>query len=145
MWFSLRDGCGACPLRWRRSLPCRCSIGWGLSAKASAYPAQLSGGQKQRAAIARELAMDRRILFFDEVTSALDPMLVKEVLLVMRHLANGGMTMVVVTHEMNFAREAADRVIFMESGTVCEEGSPNELFARPRTERLRQFLGMLEY
>jgi ABC-type polar amino acid transport system ATPase subunit len=117
----------------------------GLGAKADAYPSQLSGGQKQRAAIARELAMDRRILFFDEVTSALDPMLVSEVLTVMRELSETGMTMVVVTHEMNFARSAADRVVFMDAGRVCEDGPPAEVLTAPRTEQLQRFLGMLEH
>jgi polar amino acid transport system ATP-binding protein len=116
----------------------------GLAAKADAYPSQLSGGQKQRAAIARELAMDRRILFFDEVTSALDPMLVNEVLAVMRELSETGITMVVVTHEMNFARSAADRVVFMDAGRVCEDGPPSEVLTTPRTEQLQRFLGMLE-
>ena len=116
----------------------------GLGAKAEAYPAQLSGGQKQRAAIARELAMDRKILFFDEVTSALDPILVQEVLAVMRELAQSGITMVVVTHEMNFARTAADRVVFMESGIVCEIGEADAVFASPQTEELKRFLGKLE-
>jgi ABC-type polar amino acid transport system ATPase subunit len=116
----------------------------GLGTKAGAYPAQLSGGQKQRAAIARELAMDRRILFFDEVTSALDPILVQEVLAVMRELAQSGITMVVVTHEMNFARTAADRVVFMHNGIVGEIGEADAVFASPRTEELQRFLGKLE-
>lgn len=116
----------------------------GLSAKAEAYPAQLSGGQKQRAAIARELAMDRRILFFDEVTSALDPVLVNEVLAVMRELAKSGITMVVVTHEMNFAHTAANRVVFMDAGRVCEVGEADATLSAPRTEQLKRFLGKLE-
>jgi ABC-type polar amino acid transport system ATPase subunit len=113
----------------------------GLDHKADARPAQLSGGQQQRVAIARSLAMDPEVMLFDEVTSALDPELVKGVLDVMTALARGGMTMVVVTHEMGFAREVADRVVFMDGGVVVEQGSPAELFDQPRTERLRSFLG----
>jgi ABC-type polar amino acid transport system ATPase subunit len=112
----------------------------GLSDKADAYPARLSGGQQQRVAIARALAMDPKIMLFDEVTSALDPELVGEVLAAMQQLARDGMTMVVVTHEMSFARDVADRVVFMDGGVIVEEGAPEEMFAAPRTERVRQFL-----
>ena len=113
----------------------------GLLDKASAYPAQLSGGQKQRVAIARALAMNPDILLFDEPTSALDPEMVGEVLAVMKQLAADGMTMVVVTHEIGFAREVATRVIFMESGYIVEEGTPEEVMVNTREERTRQFLG----
>jgi ABC-type polar amino acid transport system ATPase subunit len=112
----------------------------GLAEKAGARPAHLSGGQQQRVAIARALAMDPEVMLFDEVTSALDPELVKGVLDVMRGLAEGGMTMVVVTHEMGFAREVGDRLVFMDGGRVVEEGNPREVFAEPRSERLRDFL-----
>ncbi|MGN7453888.1 amino acid ABC transporter ATP-binding protein [Paenibacillus pasadenensis] len=112
----------------------------GLSDKADAYPAQLSGGQKQRVAIARALAMNPDIMLFDEPTSALDPEMVGEVLGVMKSLASEGMTMMVVTHEMGFAREVADRVIFMDGGYIVEEGPPEELFGRPRQERTISFL-----
>lgn len=112
----------------------------GLSDKASWRPAQLSGGQQQRVAIARALAMEPEVMLFDEATSALDPELVKEVLEVMRSLAREGMTMVVVTHEMGFAREVADRVLFVDEGLIAESGTPNELFSEPRTDRLRSFL-----
>ena len=112
----------------------------GLADKASAYPAQLSGGQKQRVAIARALAMDPDIMLFDEPTSALDPEMVGEVLAVMRQLADGGMTMVVVTHEMGFAREVADRVIFMDEGVIVEQGDPADIFANPREKRTIDFL-----
>ncbi|MEA2740764.1 MAG: polar amino acid transport system ATP-binding protein [Acetobacteraceae bacterium] len=112
----------------------------GLSDKADAYPARLSGGQQQRVAIARALAMDPKIMLFDEVTSALDPELVGEVLAAMQQLARDGMTMIVVTHEMSFARDVADRVVFMDAGVIVEEGAPEEMFASPRTDRVRQFL-----
>jgi ABC-type polar amino acid transport system ATPase subunit len=112
----------------------------GLSDKAGAYPARLSGGQQQRVAIARALAMDPKIMLFDEVTSALDPELVGEVLAAMQQLARDGMTMIVVTHEMSFARDVADRIVFMEGGVIVEEGTPDQLFFQPRTERVRQFL-----
>ena len=113
----------------------------GLEDKAKAYPDQLSGGQKQRVAIARSLAMQPKALLFDEPTSALDPELVGEVLEVMRQLAREGMTMVVVTHEMGFAREVADRVIFIDEGRVQEEGPPASFFDNPQNPRLREFLG----
>jgi len=112
----------------------------GLAHKADAYPSQLSGGQMQRVAIARALAMQPRAILFDEPTSALDPELVGEVLNVMRALAERGMTMVVVTHEMSFAREVADRVIFLDGGVVLEEGPPKELLINPRQDRTRDFL-----
>ena len=112
----------------------------GLADKAEAYPGQLSGGQKQRGAIARSLAMNPDIMLFDEPTSALDPEMVGEVLEVMKQLAADGMTMVVVTHEMGFAREVADRVVFMDDGYIVEEGTPDEVFGNPREERTRSFL-----
>jgi polar amino acid transport system ATP-binding protein len=113
----------------------------GLGDKVDEYPERLSGGQQQRVAIARALAMDPHVMLFDEVTSALDPELVKEVLDVMRELANEGMTMVVVTHEMGFARDVGDRVVFMDGGIVVEQGVPAEILSRPREERTRRFLG----
>ena len=112
----------------------------GLADKADAYPCQLSGGQQQRVAIARALAMDPEILFFDEPTSALDPELTGEVLKVIRQLADEHMTMVIVTHEMSFARDVADRVIFMDGGVIVEQGDPKEVINSPREERTRQFL-----
>jgi polar amino acid transport system ATP-binding protein len=112
----------------------------GLSDKADAHPAQLSGGQKQRVAIARSLAVNPDIMLFDEATSALDPEMVGEVLQVIRDLAAEGMTMVVVTHEMGFAREVADRVIFMADGLIVEEGTPAQLFGNPQQERTQDFL-----
>ncbi|APG87136.1 glutamine transport ATP-binding protein GlnQ (plasmid) [Sinorhizobium americanum CCGM7] len=112
----------------------------GLAEKASAYPRQLSGGQQQRVAIARALAMRPKVLLFDEPTSALDPELVGEVLSVMKDLARDGMTMVVVTHEIGFAREVADQLIFMDGGTVIEQGDPREMIANPKSPRTREFL-----
>ena len=112
----------------------------GLGDKLDAYPAKLSGGQQQRVAIARALAMEPKIMLFDEPTSALDPELVGDVLAVMKKLAEEGMTMLVVTHEMGFAREVADRVVFMYDGVVLEEGTPQEIFTAPKHERTRQFL-----
>ena len=112
----------------------------GLADKAGAYPAQLSGGQQQRVAIARALAMEPRVMLFDEPTSALDPEMVTEVLEVMKELEREGMTMVVVTHEMGFAREVGDRILFLEGGHILEEGEPDVLFAHPRQERTRLFL-----
>jgi len=115
----------------------------GLQDKADAYPARLSGGQQQRVAIARALAMRPALMLFDEVTSALDPELVGEVLEVMRRLAEEGMTMMVVTHEMAFAREAGNRMIFIDDGRIVEEGHPREMFASPREERTRRFLSAI--
>ena len=112
----------------------------GLAEKADAYPFQLSGGQKQRVAIARALALNPDILFFDEPTSALDPELTGEVLKIIRQLAKEKMTMVIVTHEMNFARAVSNRVIFMDGGYIVEEGDPEEVFGNPKQERTRQFL-----
>jgi polar amino acid transport system ATP-binding protein len=112
----------------------------GLADWAGHYPAQLSGGQQQRVAIARALAMDPEVMLFDEPTSALDPELVGEVLAVMRELARSGMTMVVVTHEMNFAAEVADQITFMDDGAVVERGTPDEVLTRPRNARTREFL-----
>jgi polar amino acid transport system ATP-binding protein len=111
--------------------------------KAGAYPAHLSGGQQQRVAIARALAMSPRVMLFDEPTSALDPEMITEVLDVMRKLARDGMTMVVVTHEMGFAREVADRIVFMADGVIVEQGPPDVFFTSPREERTRQFLGKI--
>ena len=111
-----------------------------LTEKAQSYPRELSGGQQQRVAIARALAMNPKVLLFDEPTSALDPELVGEVLEVMRDLARGGMTMVVVTHEIGFAREVADELIFMDGGVVVERGSPNEVIQNPKSQRTRDFL-----
>lgn len=115
----------------------------GLADKEAVYPASLSGGQKQRVAICRALAMNPKVMLFDEPTSALDPELVGEVLAVMKDLAKSGMTMVVVTHEMGFAREVGDRVIFIDEGIVMEEGDPNEIFKNPKSERLKTFLGQI--
>jgi polar amino acid transport system ATP-binding protein len=115
----------------------------GLSDKFDEYPARLSGGQQQRVAIARALAMEPKLMLFDEATSALDPELVKEVLDVMRDLAREGMTMVVVTHEMGFARDVADRVVFMDGGVVVEEGPPASVLDAPREERTKRFLGLV--
>ena len=115
----------------------------GLSDKARAYPAELSGGQQQRVAIARALALEPKLMLFDEPTSALDPELVGSVLNVMRELKRGGMTMLVVSHEMRFARDAADRVIFMDHGAIVEEGSPEQIFVRPNEPRTRAFIAEL--
>jgi polar amino acid transport system ATP-binding protein len=112
----------------------------GLADRADHYPSQLSGGQQQRVAIARALAVEPGIMFFDEATSALDPELVGEVTEVMRGLARDGMTMVVVTHEMGFARKTADRVVFMDKGVIAEQGAPEDIFVNPQNERTRQFL-----
>jgi polar amino acid transport system ATP-binding protein len=113
----------------------------GLGDRADYYPAQLSGGQQQRVAIARALAMDPHVMLFDEVTSALDPELVRGVLDVMKALAAGGMTMLVVTHEMGFARDVASRVVFMDGGVIVEQGSPQEVFDNPQSDRTKDFLG----
>ena len=112
----------------------------GLESKADVYPSKLSGGQKQRVAIARTLAMDPEVILFDEATSALDPEMVGEVLKIMRQLAENGMTMVVVTHEMGFAREVASRVVFMDAGTIVEQNTPQEIFEHPQSQRLQNFL-----
>ena len=113
----------------------------GLEDKADVYPSTLSGGQKQRVAIVRALAMNPKVMLFDEPTSALDPEMVGEVLDVMKQLANEGMTMVVVTHEMGFAREVADRIFFMDEGQITEQGSPDDIFKNPKSPRLKDFLG----
>jgi polar amino acid transport system ATP-binding protein len=115
----------------------------GLQDKSSAYPAELSGGQQQRVAIARALALEPKIMLFDEPTSALDPELVASVLGVMRDMRASGMTMVVVSHEMRFAREAADRVVFMDEGIIVEQGGPEEVFVRPREKRTRDFIAKI--
>jgi polar amino acid transport system ATP-binding protein len=115
----------------------------GLSEKKDEYPSRLSGGQQQRVAIARALAMDPKIMMFDEPTSALDPELVGEVLATMRQLAEKGMTMLIVTHEIGFAREVADRVIFMDGGVICEEGTPEEVLLNPKEERTKSFLNKI--
>ncbi|TCB37220.1 amino acid ABC transporter ATP-binding protein, partial [Rhizobium leguminosarum bv. viciae] len=112
----------------------------GLSARSNHYPGQLSGGQQQRVAIARAIAMSPRLMLFDEVTSALDPELVGEVLQVIKGLAADGMTMLLVTHEMRFAYDVSSRVIFMNQGVICEEGDPKDMFVHPKTERLAEFL-----
>ncbi len=115
----------------------------GLADKVDEYPDRLSGGQQQRVAIARALAMDPEVMLFDEVTSALDPELIKGVLDVMRELAGEGMTMVVVTHEMRFAEEVASRVLFMDGGVVVEEGKPADVLGNPQQERTKRFLGLV--
>lgn len=115
----------------------------GLPEKAQAYPSKLSGGQQQRVAIARALAMHPQVMLFDEPTSALDPEMIAEVLEVMKGLARDGMTMVVVTHEMGFAREVADRVVFVDEGVILEEAAPEEFFANPKNERTKQFLSRI--
>lgn len=117
----------------------------GLLDKRAAYPRQLSGGQKQRVAIVRSLLMQPELMLFDEVTAALDPEMVREVLDVMLELAKEGSTMIIVTHEMQFARAVADRIIFMDKGEIVEENQPNEFFTQPRTERAKQFLNMFEF
>ena len=114
----------------------------GVGEKADAYPSQLSGGQQQRVAIARALAMDPDLLLFDEPTSALDPELVQEVLQVMRALAEEGRTMLIVTHEMEFAREVSSRIVFLDAGEITEDGPPEQVFTRPKTDRFRQFITM---
>ena len=116
----------------------------GLESKAKAYPQQLSGGQKQRVAIVRSLAMEPKVMLFDEPTSALDPEMIGEVLDVMKELAANRMTMVVVTHEMRFARDVASRILFLEGGRIAEEGTPDQIFGAPKCERLKEFLGKVE-
>jgi polar amino acid transport system ATP-binding protein len=116
----------------------------GMDDRADYYPSQLSGGQAQRVAIARALAMEPHVMLFDEATSALDPELVRDVLNVMRDLARAGMTMIVVTHEMGFARDVADRVVFMDGGVIVEEGTPSAIFDNPQNERTQDFLGHLK-
>ena len=116
----------------------------GLADRADHYPAQLSGGQQQRVAIARSLALDPLVMLFDEPTSALDPELVREVLLVIKSLAEEGMTMVIVTHEMNFAKDVADRVVFMDEGLIVEQGTSQQIFENPKEERTKQFLSKVE-
>jgi len=115
----------------------------GVASQAQKYPAQLSGGQQQRVAIARSLAMDPKVMLFDEPTSALDPEMINEVLAVMTALAGDGMTMLVVTHEMGFARRAADRVVFMADGAIAEDATPAEFFDSPRSDRAKDFLGKI--
>ncbi len=115
----------------------------GMADKADVYPSMISGGQKQRVAIARALAMNPKIMLFDEPTSALDPELVGDVLGVMQQLANDGMTMIVITHEMGFAREVADRIIFMDEGKIIEEGTPEEIYNNPKNERTKEFLSKI--
>jgi polar amino acid transport system ATP-binding protein len=115
----------------------------GLADRAAAYPEQLSGGQQQRVAIARALAMKPKVMLFDEPTSALDPEMVKEVLEVMKELAREGMTMAVVTHEMGFAREVGDRVLFVDYGVILEQGTPEEIFSHPKEERMKEFLSKI--
>lgn len=112
-----------------------------LEDKANSYPSSLSGGQKQRVAIIRSLAMNPDVMLFDEPTSALDPEMVGEVLSLMKDVAQGGMTMIVVTHEMSFAREVANRILFLSDGVICEEGRPNDIFGNPQSDRLKEFLG----
>ena len=115
----------------------------GIAEKANTFPNHLSGGQQQRVAIARALAMMPRVMLFDEATSALDPEMIGEVLDVMKTLANEGMTMVVVTHEMGFAREVSDRIIFMDHGSIVEQGSPEQIFSTPKEERTKQLLSQI--
>lgn len=117
----------------------------GLADKANAYPRQLSGGQKQRVAIVRALMMHPEVMLFDEVTAALDPEMVREVLDVILELAKGGMTMLIVTHEMQFARAISDRVVFLDAGEIVESNTPDEFFTQPQTERARQFLNMFQF
>ncbi|CAM5662195.1 Amino acid ABC transporter ATP-binding protein OS=Streptomyces tendae OX=1932 GN=GUR47_34600 PE=4 SV=1 [Streptomyces tendae] len=114
-----------------------------MGAQADKYPAQLSGGQQQRVAIARALAMDPKVMLFDEPTSALDPEMINEVLEVMKQLAEDGMTMIVVTHEMGFARSAANRVVFMADGRIVEEATPDQFFSNPRSDRAKDFLSKI--
>ena len=128
------------PRAEQRELAARVLSQVGLADKAQSYPSQLSGGQQQRVAIARSLAMTPQLMLFDEITSALDPELVGEVLIVMRDLARAGMTMLVVTHEMQFAREVGDHLVFMDEGRIVEQGKPADVLDRPKEERTRRFL-----
>ena len=128
------------PVKVKKADPKTAAEEVGLADKKDSYPDELSGGQKQRVAIARALAMKPEVMLFDEPTSALDPEMVGEVLEVMKELAEGGMTMVIVTHEMGFAREAADRVFFMDQGYVMEQGTPDQIFGNPQNERTKSFL-----
>ena len=134
------QGAGAVAQRGRARRRPSCSTRFGLADKRDEYPDRLSGGQQQRVAIVRALAMQPELLLLDEVTSALDPELVAEVLDVIRELAAGGMTMVIATHEMGFARDIANRVCFLDAGTILEEGPPQQIFSAPREERTQQFL-----
>ena len=133
--------------KWSRERAEETAMKWltrvGITEQANKYPGQLSGGQQQRVAIARTLAMEPKILLFDEPTSALDPEMIKEVLVVMRDLAQAGYTILAVTHEMGFAREVADRVIFMASGEIVEQNTPQNFFANPKEDRTRQFLSQI--
>lgn len=117
----------------------------GLADRKNAYPRELSGGQKQRIAIVRALCMNPEIMLFDEVTASLDPEMVREVLEVILNLAKSGMTMLIVTHEMSFAKAVADRIVFLDSGNICEESYPNEFFTNPQTDRAKQFLNIFQY
>jgi len=145
--LSVLDNCTLAPMHLRGLTPVQAQEAAmellervGLADKANAYPAQLSGGQQQRVAIARALAMQPPLMLFDEPTSALDPEMVGEVLLVIRDLAHRGMTLVVVTHEMGFAREVADRILFIDRGVILERATPDDFFNRPQHERAKQFL-----
>ena len=131
---------GASPRELKNRIPYVLEL-VGLADKENCYPDQLSGGEQQRVAIARALSMNPHVMLFDEATSALDPELVRDVLGVMRDLAHDGMTMIVVTHEMGFARDVADRVVFMDGGVIVEEGTPSEVFDHPKSERTKAFLG----
>lgn len=133
------------PVEEARTIATRLLTKVGLAEKCDHYPSRLSGGQQQRVAIARSLAMEPKVMLYDEPTSALDPELVREVLQVMKDLAKEGMTMVVVTHEMGFAREVADRVIFMDGGVIVEEGKAEEIFRNPKEERTRRFLASVRH
>lgn len=117
----------------------------GLEDRKKSFPRQLSGGQKQRIAIVRALCMNPKVMLFDEITAALDPEMVREVLDVMLELANGGMTMIIVTHEMNFAKEVADRIVFMDEGKICEISKPEDFFENPKSERAKRFLNIFKY
>ena len=132
-------GEGARPSRRRAS----CSTGSGSQDKADEYPDRLSGGQQQRVAIVRALAMEPKLMLLDEITSALDPQLVAEVLALVRELAESGMTMIIATHEMCFAREVADKVCFLDDGAILEEGPPEQIFSAPREQRTREFLARI--